>query len=70
MEGNAATEADQTCVFCGTKTTTEAGPDQGQTDHAVPKSQGGNNTPDNAQHTCRTCNLQKGPRTTREFLEP
>jgi len=57
------------CVFCGRQTTREPGPAQRNTDHAVPKSRGGNNTLDNAQNTCRTCNLDKGSKTTGEFLE-
>jgi RHS repeat-associated protein len=56
------------CVFCGEKTTREPGPNQSNIDHAVPKSRGGNNTLDNAQETCRTCNLKKGKQTTDEFL--
>ena len=54
------------CVFCGRETTDEGGT-QGQTDHAIPKSRGGNNSPENAQHTCRDCNLQKGSKTTEEY---
>lgn len=56
------------CVFCGTETKRPAGPNQRQTDHAIPKSRGGNNGIDNAQNTCRTCNLGKGAQTTQEFL--
>jgi hypothetical protein len=56
------------CVFCGEETTREPGPNQSNIDHAQPKSRGGNNTPDNAQNTCRTCNLDKGTRTTEEYL--
>jgi hypothetical protein len=57
------------CVFCGEKTTREPGPSQSTIDHAVPKSRGGNNTVNNAQETCRTCNLKKGKQTTDEFLQ-
>ncbi|MEM7137921.1 MAG: RHS repeat-associated core domain-containing protein [Myxococcota bacterium] len=57
------------CVFCGKKTTRERGPDQRNTDHAVPKSRDGNNTLENAQNTCRTCNLKKGTSTTDEHLQ-
>lgn len=42
-------------------------PTQRNTDHAIPKARGGNNTPDNAQNTCRTCNLNKGTKTTEEY---
>lgn len=62
-------EADGQCVFCGQETTREAGPQQRNTDHAVPKSRDGTATLDNAQNTCRTCNLEKGAKTTAEFLE-
>jgi len=57
------------CVFCGAETTQEPGPRQSNIDHAVPKSKGGNNTLNNAQETCRTCNLKKGTKTTDEFLQ-
>ncbi len=62
-------EADGKCVFCGQATTRETGPQQRNTDHAVPKSRDGTATLDNAQNTCRTCNLEKGAKTTEEFLE-
>ena len=64
----ARAESGNTCVFCGQPTTRTPGPSQSNIDHAVPKSQGGNNTLENAQNTCRTCNLLKGARTTWEFL--
>ncbi len=64
----AEAEAGGTCVFCGTETSRSAGPTQRNTDHAVPKSRGGNNTLENAQNTCRTCNLKKRAKTTEEFL--
>jgi 5-methylcytosine-specific restriction endonuclease McrA len=35
----------------------------------IPKSRGGDNTINNAQNTCRTCNRIKGAKTTEEFLE-
>jgi RHS repeat-associated protein len=56
------------CVFCGTATTRTPGPDQSNIDHAIPKSRGGNNTLDNAQNTCRSCNLDKGTQTSGEYL--
>jgi hypothetical protein len=64
----AESHADGKCVFCGKETTDEPGPSQRNTDHAQPKSRGGNNTIDNAQNTCRTCNLEKGAKTTEEHL--
>jgi RHS repeat-associated protein len=57
------------CVFCGTPTTRQPGPDQANIDHAIPKSRGGNNTVDNAQETCRTCNQEKRTQTTEEYLQ-
>ncbi|NVB39642.1 HNH endonuclease [Pseudenhygromyxa sp. WMMC2535] len=57
------------CVFCGRKTQRVRGGTQRNTDHAVPKSRGGNNTLDNAQNTCRDCNLQKRTMTTEEYLK-
>jgi HNH endonuclease len=57
------------CVFCKKDTTREPGPDQSNIDHAKPKADDGNNTTNNGQNTCRTCNLDKGRRSTGEFLE-
>lgn len=57
------------CVFCGRETTDKPGPSKLEIDHAVPKSRGGNNTLDNAQTTCRSCNRKKGASTTSEFLD-
>ncbi|HJS42571.1 MAG TPA: RHS repeat-associated core domain-containing protein, partial [Gemmatimonadales bacterium] len=56
------------CVFCGDETTTTPGPRQRNIDHAIPIAGGGNNTPNNGQVTCRTCNLAKWARSTIEFL--
>lgn len=69
VKDTAEKEADSKCVFCGQATIREAGPQQRNTDHAVPKSRDGTATLDNAQNTCRTCNLQKGAKTTEEFVE-
>jgi len=57
------------CLYCGKPTTREPGPDQYNRDHIVPKRGGGNNTPDNLAPSCRTCNLQKGPRTPLEWYQ-
>lgn len=62
-------EAANKCVFCGEETARQPGPTQSNIDHAIPKSRGGNNTINNAQNTCRTCNLDKGARTTEEYLK-
>jgi RHS repeat-associated protein len=59
---------DNKCVLCGVETSREPGPDQSNIDHAWPKSRGGNNSDNNGQNTCRTCNLGKGARTTEEYL--
>jgi RHS repeat-associated protein len=56
------------CVFCGEETTREPGPRQRNIDHAVSRAEGGNNTPNNGQVTCRTCNLAKWVRSTAQFL--
>jgi 5-methylcytosine-specific restriction endonuclease McrA len=61
-------ESGNKCVLCGKDTTGEPGPDQSNIDHAIPKSRGGDNTIDNAQNTCRTCNLEKGTKTTQEYM--
>jgi len=65
----AAREESPTCVFCEKPTTREPGPAQSNIDHAKAKSRNGNNTIENAQNTCRTCNLKKGTRSTKEYLE-
>ena len=64
----ARNESNDTCVLCGTKTTREPGPTRSEIDHSIPKPRGGNNTIENAQNTCRTCNRSKGAKTTEEFL--
>jgi len=58
------------CVFCGIKTVRSPSPQPNRSniDHAIPKSRGGNNTLENAQNACQTCNLKKGAKTTEEFL--
>ena len=69
VKDQARVESGGKCVFCDTKTTNTPGPTRSEIDHSIPKSQGGNNTIDNAQNTCRTCNRQKGATTTEEFLD-
>jgi RHS repeat-associated protein len=62
-----ATEADQTCQICGTKTVpaekSKKGvtppSNEGQTDHKKARSKGGDNSPSNAEHVCRKCNREK-----------
>jgi RHS repeat-associated protein len=66
---DAARAESETCVLCGVRTTRQPGPTQSNIDHAIPRSRGGSNTLGNAQNTCRTCNLDKGARTTEEYLE-
>lgn len=69
VKAQARAESENRCVFCNKSTTSEQGPNRSEIDHAIPKSRGGNNTIDNAQNTCRTCNRQKGAQTTEEFQE-
>jgi RHS repeat-associated protein len=66
---DAARAESPNCVFCDTPTTREPGPTQSNIDHAISKKKGGNNSQENAQNTCRTCNLRKGTKSTEEFLE-
>ena len=66
--GAAEAQAGGRCVFCGVRTTRKPGPTQRNTDHSHPKSQGGDNTLENAQNTCRRCNLSKGTMTTMQYL--
>jgi hypothetical protein len=56
------------CYLCGRPTTREPGPDQYNGDHIIPRTQGGNNDPDNLGTTCRTCNLQKGNNTPQQYV--
>jgi hypothetical protein len=55
------------CTYCGRPTTKQPGPDKLHRDHIIPRIQGGNNTPENNAPACRTCNLEKGPRTPEEW---
>jgi RHS repeat-associated protein len=67
VKEQARQESGGRCVFCGTKTTDAPGPDRSEIDHSIPRARGGDNSAKNAQNTCRTCNRQKGARTTKEF---
>ncbi len=58
---------DVPCTYCGEPTSREAGPDQLNGDHVIPRSQGGNNSPENYVPSCRSCNLEKGPRTPEQW---
>ncbi|MBV8411857.1 MAG: HNH endonuclease [Alphaproteobacteria bacterium] len=58
------------CVYCGTPTTKEPEPGQLHREHIIPRSQGGNNSIENRAPSCRTCNLEKGPRTPSEWYDP
>jgi len=67
----ARAEASSKCVFCGVQTirSKTPHPQRSNIDHAIPKSRGGNNTLDNAQNTCQTCNFDKRTQTTEEYLK-
>lgn len=69
-QDQARQQTNNTCVFCGQATVRSPTPQTNRShiDHAIPKSRGGNNTLGNAQNSCQTCNLQKGPRTTEEYM--
>jgi len=71
VQDAARAESGNKCVFCGVDTirSPKPHPRRSNIDHADPKSRGGNNTLDNAQNTCQTCNLSKGAKTTGEFLK-
>lgn len=56
----ALSENDGQCRFCGAPAE--------HVDHAVPRSRGGNNTPENLQGACAACNLSKNNKTSEEFL--
>ena len=58
-----------TCVFCGKQTSNKPGSNQLNYDHSTSVKNNGNNSLDNIQTTCRTCNLQKNWRNTEKFLK-
>ena len=64
-------ESGDKCVFCGKDTirSKTPHPDRSNIDHSISKKNGGNNTLENAQNTCQTCNLDKGAANTKEYLE-
>jgi hypothetical protein len=66
---DAARAENPNCVFCDSPTTREPGPTQSNIDHAKAKARSGNNTLENAQNTCRDCNLRKGTKSSEEFLK-
>lgn len=61
--------ADGKCVYCKRDTTRSKTPEptRRNTDHNEPRERGGNNSEQNAQNTCQTCNNQKGTRNDKEF---
>ena len=48
VKEQAREESNNTCVFCGTETSNEPGPNRSEIDHSIPKYKGWNNTLDNA----------------------
>jgi 5-methylcytosine-specific restriction endonuclease McrA len=71
IKQRAKKETNNRCVFCAVKTNTSSPlilSKQSSIDHAIPKSRGGANTLQNAQHTCYPCNAEKGALTTKEYL--
>ena len=62
-------QADNKCVFCGVETDRKPGPNQSHIDHSISKVNGGNNSLENAQNSCRTCNLAKGAKNSDEFID-
>ncbi|AUX48099.1 uncharacterized protein SOCE26_096290 [Sorangium cellulosum] len=67
IKDQAESTADGKCVYCGRTTTRQPGPSQRHTDHAIPKSRGGNNSQENANNSCRDCNLEKSSKTAEEY---
>jgi len=55
------------CLYCGRPTTKKFGPDRHNGDHIIPKSRGGNASPENHADSCQSCNLEKADRTPEEW---
>jgi hypothetical protein len=55
------------CTYCGKVTVEEPDPDKLHRDHIIPKSRGGNDSPENETPACRWCNLDKGASTNPEW---
>ncbi len=56
-------------VFCKKDTTDKPGPDRSEIARAESKRGDGNNSENNGQNTCRTCNRQKGVKRTADYLD-
>jgi hypothetical protein len=59
------------CIYCKQPTTKKPGssPNRFHREHIIPRSKGGNDSPENYGPACQTCNLKKGPRTPEEWYE-
>lgn len=57
-------EATETCPYCGGMLGEDA-----HADHIYPVSRGGQSTTDNMVMVCRACNMAKGDKTLREYIE-
>ena len=70
VKNAAEAQAGGDCVFCGVKTTRGNKPHSTRrnTDHAISKKNGGNNSLLNAQNTCQSCNLKKNSLNTNQFI--
>lgn len=70
-KNQALIDSNSKCVFCGRDTVKSKAPQPNRShiDHSIPKSRGGNNTINNAQNTCQTCNLEKRTMTSQEFTK-
>ena len=63
-----AEDAGKQCSYCGQQTTEEPGkPNSRETDHADPRSRGGNTEPTNRNPSCRTCNREKGNKNVEKY---